>query len=306
MKKKIKILYIINSLQIGGAEKNLVSLCNYLSKNQNNINYEIHILSIDDISSYYKKYLKNIKIYELNYKQNNSFLVFFKIYNLINKIDPDLIHSWLYGSDLIATIISILQKRKNIVWSIRSSNTMRHLNFFSRMFVRILSIFSGMIPKKIIANSHNGKKDHINLGYEKSKIEVIHNGYNLNFFDEESSIPNSAYSDESQKQKLQNGFAQFVPICTSKESTNYEYTVSVNDKTIGFDVYFVPSPVQQWYYFLFPENFEHYSNDGCFANNFQKFSGECSSVDKNSGLLIVVPDELSRPMTKISVNLVET
>ncbi len=180
MKKKIKILYIINSLQIGGAEKNLVSLCNYLSKNQNNINYEIHILSIDDISSYYKKYLKNIKIYELNYKQNNSFLVFFKIYNLINKIDPDLIHSWLYGSDLIATIISILQKRKNIVWSIRSSNTMRHLNFFSRMFVRILSIFSGMIPKKIIANSHNGKKDHINLGYEKSKIEVIHNGYNLN------------------------------------------------------------------------------------------------------------------------------
>ena len=24
------------------------------------------------------------------------------------------------------------------------------------------------------------KKDHINLGYEKSKIEVIHNGYNLN------------------------------------------------------------------------------------------------------------------------------
>ena len=57
---------------------------------------------------------------------------------------------------------------------------MRHLNFFSRMFVRILSIFSGIIPKKIIANSHNGKKDHINLGYEKSKIEVIHNGYNLN------------------------------------------------------------------------------------------------------------------------------
>ena len=44
-------------------------------KNQNNINYEIHILSIDDISSYYKNILK-YKIYELNYKQNNSFLVF--------------------------------------------------------------------------------------------------------------------------------------------------------------------------------------------------------------------------------------
>lgn len=180
MKKKIKILYIINSLQIGGAEKNLVSLCNYLSANLNKINYEIHIISIDDISDYYKKHLKNINIYELNYKKNNSLYVFFKIYSLVNKIDPDLIHSWLYGSDLIATLISILQKRANIVWSIRSSNTMKHLNFTSRIFVRILSIFSSIVPQKIIANSYKGKTDHINLGYEKSKIEVIHNGYHLN------------------------------------------------------------------------------------------------------------------------------
>lgn len=140
--------------------------------------------------------------------------------------------------------------------------------------------------------------------YAKTGLDFL--GYNLNFFKENTSIPNYAYSDESQKQKLQNGFAQFVPICTSKESTNYEYTVSVNDDTIGFDVYFVPSHVQQWYYFQYPENFEHYSDDGCFANNFQKFSGECTGVDKNGGLLIVLPDELSRPMTKISVDLVET
>jgi len=37
----------------------------------------------------------------------------------------------------------------------------------------------------------------------------------------------------------------------------------------------------------------------------QKFSGQCDGVDKNSGLLIVIPDELSRPMTKISVKLTE-
>ena len=179
MKKKIKILHIINSLQIGGAEKNLVSLCNYLSKNENLDNYEIYIISIDDISSYYKDYLKNIKIYELNYKRNNSLLVFYKIYKLIKKINPDLIHSWLYGSDLIASAISILQNRKNILWSIRSSNTMRHLDIHSKLFVKILALFSGIIPKKIIANSYKGQKDHIDLGYDRSKIEVIHNGYDL-------------------------------------------------------------------------------------------------------------------------------
>ena len=64
MQKKIKILHIINSLQIGGAEKNLVSLSNYLSQDKNIKNYEIHIISIDDISSYYKDYLTNIKNYD--------------------------------------------------------------------------------------------------------------------------------------------------------------------------------------------------------------------------------------------------
>ncbi len=140
--------------------------------------------------------------------------------------------------------------------------------------------------------------------YAKTGLDFL--GYQLELFRDKGSIPNTAYSNESQTQKLENGFAQFVPICTSKESTDYKYTVSVNDDAIGFDVYFVPSYVQQWYYFLYPENFEHYSDDGCYANNFQKFSGTCNNVDKNSGLLIVIPDELSRPMTKVSVKLTET
>lgn len=180
MKKKIKILHIINSLQIGGAEKNLVSLCNNLSKNKNIMNYEIHIISIDDISSYYRDYLKNIHIYELNYKKNNPAYILFRIFKLVNEINPDLIHSWLYGSDLIAAIIATFQNRKNVLWSIRSTNTMKHLNIYSKIVVKLLSFFSGRIPKKIIANSYSGKIDHIKLGYEEKKIEVIHNGYNLN------------------------------------------------------------------------------------------------------------------------------
>ena len=138
--------------------------------------------------------------------------------------------------------------------------------------------------------------------YAKTGLDFI--GYNLNFFEANTSIPNSVYSDESQKQKLQNGFAQFVPICTSKESTNYEYTISVNDATIGFDVYFVPSEAQKFHYFD-DVDFEYYSQEGCFGNNFVKFVGACQGVDKDSGLLVVIPDELSRPMTKISIELTE-
>jgi len=124
------------------------------------------------------------------------------------------------------------------------------------------------------------------------------------FFKKES-IPNTAYADEEQIEKLRGGFAQFVPICTSKNSTNFEYDVSINDDAIGFDVYFVPSEIQQLNYFLYDGIFEYYEERGCSANNFKKLFVTCKNVDKSGGLLIVIPDKLSRPMTKISLNLTE-
>ena len=138
--------------------------------------------------------------------------------------------------------------------------------------------------------------------YAKTGLDFFRN--QIEFFETES-IPNTVYSNEKQIEKLQNGFAQFVPICTSKDITNFDYVVSINDSTIGFDVYFVPSEIQQSNYFLYSENFEYYAEEGCYANNFQKFSGTCKNINKNGGLLIVIPDELSRPMTKISVELTE-
>ncbi len=138
--------------------------------------------------------------------------------------------------------------------------------------------------------------------YIKTGLDFI--GNQLESLEENKSIPNTAYSDELQKQKLQGGFAQCIPICTSKKSVNYEYAISINDKAVGFDAYFVPSNVQQENYFLYPENFEYYNQEGCHVNNHQRFSGTCN-VDKNAGLLIIIPDELSRPMTKISVKLTE-
>ncbi len=138
--------------------------------------------------------------------------------------------------------------------------------------------------------------------YAKTSLDFI--GNQIDLLGENKSVPNTAYSNESQKQKLHEGFAQFIPICTSKKSTSYEYTISINDDDIGFDAYFVPSYAEQENYFSSPKDFEYYSQKGCNVTNHQKFSGTCN-VDKNAGLLIVIPDELSRPMTKISVKMTE-
>ncbi len=117
-------------------------------------------------------------------------------------------------------------------------------------------------------------------------------------------IMNEEYSVSEQETKLESGYSQFISICTAKDVTSYDYSVKINDEKLGFDVYFIPS-IKEIDNYRQNANFNYYKNDGCSGKNFQIYSGSCDNVEKNSGLLIIVPDELHNSLTKISVNLHE-
>lgn len=117
-------------------------------------------------------------------------------------------------------------------------------------------------------------------------------------------IPNEKYTSEKQKEIIKQGYAQFIPICTSKDSTSYEFAVLINDKNTAFDVYFIPSEIELINY-LENRTFTFYLQEGCFAVNHNSFSGICDNVEKNSGLLIVIPDNLKLSLTKVKISLHE-
>lgn len=119
-----------------------------------------------------------------------------------------------------------------------------------------------------------------------------------------ASVKNSSHDDESQKMRASNGFLKFIPICTSKEKTSYEFNIKTNDPNVAFDVYFVTSE-NQTRNFQNPQLFSYYKNDGCFGVNYESFRGVCKNVDSKSGILIVIPDELRQNLTKLTVNLHE-
>ena len=54
---------------------------------------------------------------------------------------------------------------------------------------------------------------------------------------------------------------------------------------------------------IIPDDFWFYPD--CSGLNYQSYSGTCNNVDKNSGLLIIIPDDLNKPLTKISIKLKE-
>lgn len=117
-------------------------------------------------------------------------------------------------------------------------------------------------------------------------------------------IKNENLDDAQHDQLISTGYAQFIPICTSKDTTSYQYAISINDHKISFDAYFVPSANELENY-LVGKPISFYKQDGCVAKNYQSYTGICKNVDKNSGILVIIPDNLSLSLTRISVSLHE-
>lgn len=116
-------------------------------------------------------------------------------------------------------------------------------------------------------------------------------------------MENKNYDNIEQQLRIKNGFAQFLPICTSKEITSYDYSIKTDNTDLGFDVYFVPSSIQREYFSNL--EFDYYSDSSCFGQNKQSYSGTCKNIQKDSGLLVVFPDDLNPWATKVKVNLYE-
>ena len=116
-------------------------------------------------------------------------------------------------------------------------------------------------------------------------------------------IENKSYDNAEQQLKIKNGYVQFFPICTSKDTTSYDYSVKTDNKDLGFDVYFVSSSEQRENFVN--SEFDYYTDSGCYGINKQSYSGTCENVKKDSGLLVIFPDNLKPWTTKVTVNLYE-
>lgn len=115
---------------------------------------------------------------------------------------------------------------------------------------------------------------------------------------------NPSYSILEQENKINDAYAQFIPICTSKNITSYDYSIRANNAEIGFDVYFVKS-IQERNDLFSNQTFDYYESKDCFGQNKQSYSGTCANISKDSGLLVIIPDELKPWVTKVTINLYE-
>ena len=115
---------------------------------------------------------------------------------------------------------------------------------------------------------------------------------------------NWEYGNVETSETLTTGYGYFQPICTSKYVTTFDWHVSSDDPTYGFDVYFVPSK-NEFNNWIDGESFDYFDGDGCYAENMLSVGGTCEGLTQDSGLLVVMGDTATEPLTDITLNLQE-
>ena len=106
-----------------------------------------------------------------------------KVKRILDRIQPDIVFCWMYHANLVGGWAAKRCGIKKIYWNIRNSGLKQMWKVpITSAVIKIGALLSGNIPDLIIVNSNQAKENHILMGYEGSKMRVIHNGIDTGEF----------------------------------------------------------------------------------------------------------------------------
>jgi len=184
--KRVKVLYLIDTLAIGGAEKSLVDIAIHNTKIESIF---ITIYNGDGLVSLLKQ--NSIEVHQLNnsfrYKFNS---VVAQLLPLIDIIKPDIIHSTLFRSDIIARKVKnhrnipLISSFVNNTYLSERYRTLSLLGKVKLYGCQLMDKWSAKNVDLFISNSATIMETNCKaLGIKKEKVKVIYRGRSSKKFD---------------------------------------------------------------------------------------------------------------------------
>jgi len=166
---RIKILYLVNSSEIGGTEKSLLLLIDNIDSTK----FKISVMCLRGAGIFTRELkIRNIPVFIFNIKKKPFSI--FNVYLTIKRIKPDILQSFLFISNIFGRIVGKLAGVKVIISSQRSVDKWRR--WYHWKIDRLTSKFTTLI----ISNSFSGKKILVEKGkINPKKIIVIPNGVKI-------------------------------------------------------------------------------------------------------------------------------
>ena len=181
-KPRLKVVHIITSLYIGGANMMLYKLVSKFDRNE----FETEVVSLMDVGPIGQKIQEMgipVRAIGMHQGQPNPISVL-RLARWLQLDPPDVIQTWTYHADLVGGLAARLAGGSiPVVWGIR------HTTFdpqgTKRMTVwtaKACACLSRWLPARIVCCADASLKVHIKMGYVADKMLVIPNGFDLEVF----------------------------------------------------------------------------------------------------------------------------
>lgn len=178
----IKVIHIIGSLGVGGAEVVLERIV--VATRQAGV--ETMVVSLTDVGPIGKRLeAHGITVVALGVRVRSPGSLpsaALRLRSLLRHERPTVVQTWLYHADLGGGLLARLSGHKAIVWSVHSTDLSHGTARATRWLRVVLARLSSWIPARVVYVADSARTVHENLGYAKRVGLVIYNGFDTNVF----------------------------------------------------------------------------------------------------------------------------
>lgn len=170
----IRVFFLIRSLDIGGAERQLYALVKALDKSR----FAVTVAAMYDHGAMWEEFtaIPGVRVVTLRKAGRWDLRRFVAaLWRAVRAERPHILHGYMGGANEICLVLGRVLNAK-VVWGIRVSDL-----DFSRYIWSVGAVFRvgrvlSRLPNLIIANSEAGRATHIARGYNAARMIVIPNG----------------------------------------------------------------------------------------------------------------------------------
>ena len=176
----MKLIFIVTGTGVGGAETMLYRVLTRLSPD-----FKPHVISMAPIGQIGEKLRAlgvPVKSLDMRPGAPNP-IAPLRLIRDLRRLQPDLVHTWMYHADLIGGIAARLAGVPALAWCIRHSNLAPAGNKRRTLaVVRANAFLSYRVPDRILCCSEVARKIHVACGYAPEKMVVVPNGFDISHF----------------------------------------------------------------------------------------------------------------------------
>ena len=175
-RKPLRVLHVINTLAVGGAETLLYRLVTTDPFNEH------VVVSLGSPAAYSARLQeRGILVHHLRVDSPGAAARgALRLNAIVRKSDADVVQCWMYRSNVFGGLIG-KAAGKPVVWGVHNAS-LKPLSRSSRNLVLLSGMLARRTPDFVINCSARSAELHQTLGYRPEKAEVIYNGYDPEAF----------------------------------------------------------------------------------------------------------------------------